>query len=248
MESFKSDPYEPAAAVGFPTTHWTTILATGDAGARRTSFNTLFRGYWPVLYRYFRWLSGCGHEEAKDLVQDFFVFMLEQDLIAAADPGRGRFRTFVCTAARNFWCDHRRRERALKRGGGSRHVALDLSAEPFWAPPAPGETPEQAFDRDWATHVLDRAIAETESTLLSLNRSDAVEAFRIRYLDGGTEQHEEIARRLGRSLSQVKNALTLARDVFRQALRKIVREGVQDDAEVEPEIEYLLELANKESA
>jgi RNA polymerase sigma-70 factor (ECF subfamily) len=59
----------------FETTRWSLVLAAGLP-----------------LYAY---LSRWGHDEpaAEDLVQGFFLHLLEKDVVARADRDRGRFRT-----------------------------------------------------------------------------------------------------------------------------------------------------------
>ena len=37
-------------------------------------------------------------KDAKDLAQDFFLWMMESDFLSRADRGRGRFRVFVKVA------------------------------------------------------------------------------------------------------------------------------------------------------
>lgn len=229
----------------FPTTHWSVILGSRQGSDRQASLNALFSQYWPVLYRYFRSLSGCDHHQAKDWVQDFLLFLLERDVLEVADPERGRFRTYLRTVARNFWIDRLKHEGAQKRGGSRIPLSLDLTEDPSWAPPAAGETPERAFDRDWARQVLERAVGETRAELRSLERLDAAEAFRLRYLEADGEQYEHIARRIGTSVTHVKNALTLAREVFRRRLRAIVREVVEGGGDVDPEVAEILDLAGK---
>ena len=60
-------------------------LYAGDRSHRRTT---------PSVY---------APEQARDLTQDFFAYLLERDVIARADPARGRFRAFLRTVcARNL--------------------------------------------------------------------------------------------------------------------------------------------------
>ena len=110
----------------FPTTQWSLVLAAGDreAAAGNHALAELCRAYWRPLYTFVR-RRGYPEEEAKDLTQDFFVMLLERDVIARVDRERGRFRTFLLVTLRNFLADQHDRNTALKRGGGAAHISFD---------------------------------------------------------------------------------------------------------------------------
>ena len=97
----KSTP-ERTASGQFPSTHWSRVVAAGGPGGpkARESLTALCSAYWYPLYAYIR-RRGYPPEQAQDLTQDFFARILEKGLFAEADPGRGRFRSFlrsVCCA------------------------------------------------------------------------------------------------------------------------------------------------------
>lgn len=83
----------------FATTHWSVVLAAGDSSSARASeaLARLCRGYWYPLYFYVRRL-GHGPADAQDLTQEFFSRVLEKRYLSAADPEKGRFRSFLLTA------------------------------------------------------------------------------------------------------------------------------------------------------
>ncbi len=81
--------------------------------------------YWYPLYVYVR-RRGCRPEEAEDLTQAFFARILGgDDILQMADPGRGRFRSFLLAALDHFLANQWRRDRARKRGGGQPVLSLD---------------------------------------------------------------------------------------------------------------------------
>jgi len=83
----------------FPPTEWTKIL---DQLRRESLYSELYARYWKPLYFYLRG-RGFTNEEAKDLVQGFFTDkVLGQALIQKADRARGKFRSFLLTAVRNY--------------------------------------------------------------------------------------------------------------------------------------------------
>src|SRR5262245_44515402 len=94
----------------FPTTHWSVVLAAGDASSARAreALETLCRVYWYPLYGYVR-ERGYAPAEAQDLTQDFFARFLERECFKQADPERGKFRTFLLTCLQRFIVSHWRK-------------------------------------------------------------------------------------------------------------------------------------------
>ena len=103
----------------FATTRWSVVLAAGAHQSEQAdrALAELCADYWYPLYAYVRG-RGYGAEDARDLTQDFFAKLLEKNSLTAADPARGRFRTFLLTSMRNFLASEWRRQATLKRGGG----------------------------------------------------------------------------------------------------------------------------------
>src|SRR4051812_9321754 len=152
---------DPPAAGNFPTTHWSRVVAAGDPAAPRSreALAALCHAYWYPLYAYIR-RRGHGPEQAQDLTQDFFARMLETGLLAAANPGRGRFRPFLRAVCAAFLANRRDHAHAQKRGGGRLAVPIDaLDAEGRYAlEPAHELTPERIFDRSWTLTLLGRVL------------------------------------------------------------------------------------------
>ena len=59
-------------------------------------------GYWFPIYAYIR-RSGASSHDAEDLTQGFFARLLEKDILAAADPGKGKLRTFLLSCVRHLF-------------------------------------------------------------------------------------------------------------------------------------------------
>ena len=119
----------------FPTTQWSRVVtaASRDASEAREALSGLCEAYWYPIYAYIRH-RGYAPEQARDLTQDFFAYLLERDLIARADPARGRFRAFLRTVCARYLADRRDRENAAKRGGGRHPLSIDpLDAERRYA-------------------------------------------------------------------------------------------------------------------
>jgi len=122
---------KPASAVTaqpavFATTHWSVVLAAGEADTPQSSaaLEKLCRTYWYPLYAHIR-RRGYSEEEAKDLTQELFERLLERQFLCGLLREGGRFRSFLLTALDRFLVEHWQRSRAQKRGGGQPIVSID---------------------------------------------------------------------------------------------------------------------------
>ena len=79
---------ESPPKAGFPTTHWSRVLAAGgDDPGSREALAALCRDYWYPLYGFVR-LKGHSPEDAQDLVQALFAELLDRG--SFWELGRGR--------------------------------------------------------------------------------------------------------------------------------------------------------------
>ena len=92
-----------SSSIRFATTIWGQVLAAGDeqASEHEVALESVCQRYWPPIYAYLR-KKGHSPDEAKDLTQAFFEFLLEHHTLTRADPARGRFRSFLLTVLENF--------------------------------------------------------------------------------------------------------------------------------------------------
>ena len=145
----------------FATTRWSVVLAAGesDTDVARDALSRLCETYWYPLYAFLR-RRGHDVEEARDLTQGLFAHPLGRGDIRRADPSRGRFRSFLLTAAKNFVINRQEAERALKRGGGREPLPLDFDAAEgrFRQEGVEHETPEKLYEAAWARELLDRVM------------------------------------------------------------------------------------------
>jgi RNA polymerase sigma factor (sigma-70 family) len=145
----------------FEDTLWSRVIAAGKTQLpdSRNALEELCQTYWLPIYAFLRrW--GHDRQDARDLTQGFFAYVLEQKLLVKADPDRGRFRSFLLGILKNFVSNQRDWEAALKRGSQYRIVSMDeQTAEGLYAhEPATDSTPEKMFDRRWALKVLEQAM------------------------------------------------------------------------------------------
>jgi RNA polymerase sigma factor (sigma-70 family) len=150
----------------FTTTHWSAVLCAGgpDSPASRVALESLCSTYWYPLYAHAR-RRGWPPDDAADYVQEFFTVLLRRNSLAQVGPERGRFRTFLLTSLDYFLRDQLARARTIKRGGQESFIPLDaLTAEQRYAlEPSTDETPDKAFDRRWASTLLQRAFERLQS-------------------------------------------------------------------------------------
>ncbi len=193
--------------------------------------------YWQPLYAFVR-RRGYTSADAQDLTQAFFVELLERDTITAADPQRGRFRTFLLACLTNFLNNAHDRAQALKRGGGKVMNFAGTAIEP-----TDDLTPERAFDRTWARtlllHVRDLLAAEHTDP-----RRARVFAALEPYLVQNADAPSYIAAgtALGMSEGAIKVAVHRLRQRYREILRAEIAETLEfpEEGAVDAELQELL--------
>jgi RNA polymerase sigma-70 factor (ECF subfamily) len=229
----------------FATTHWSLVLAAGRGGtpASRQALAALCETYWYPLYAFVR-RSGHQPEDARDLTQAFFTRLLEKDYLQAADPGRGRFRSFLLAAFRHFLSKERDRANALKRGGGRPAISLDLDAgeSRYRLEPAHQLTPERVYDRRWALTLLDRAFQGLREEFARSGKGHLFDRLRV-FLTGddGPPAYRRVADECGISEGAVKVAVHRLRRRFRDSLLDEIGQTVADPGEADDELRHLFD-------
>lgn len=237
----------------FPTTQWSLVVHAGSESETqaRAALESLCRQYWYPLYAFVR-RQGRAHHEAEDCTQEFLARVLAGDAVARARPERGRFRSFLLTALRNFLTNEWHRAQAEKRGGGVAPLALELQGaeERFSCEPAdPGLTPEQAFDRNWALGMLDRAMSRLQAEYAASGRGEIFAGLES-FLWGNptNEPSARAAERLGINSQSFTTALHRLRRRFGEGLREEVAATVAEGAEVDAELRHLIATVGKTSS
>src|SRR5213592_2334118 len=104
--------------VAFVTAQWSVVLtAQGRSPAADEALERLCRTYWWPLYGFVR-RQGHSPEEAQDLTQGFFELLLQRRDFDAVRKEKGRLRSYLLTALKNFMAKQHRRAVAVKRGEG----------------------------------------------------------------------------------------------------------------------------------
>jgi DNA-directed RNA polymerase specialized sigma24 family protein len=232
----------------FFTTRWSLIRsATGRGDEARRCLEELCRAYWFPLYAFLR-RRGTAPPDAEDLVQAFFVLLLERGDLAAVDPERGRFRSWLRTALKHFVASERERAATLKRGGGRRLLSIDRDAaeERYLVEPATDRTPEGEFDHAWALATLERAGERLHAEYRERGAGDLFEALRPHLVaERGEGDRDVLAASLGLRPGALKVAIHRLRQRFGEALRGEIAETVESAEEVDAELEDLMQALGR---
>lgn len=233
----------------FHTTHWSLILSSLDSdsgdGEAREALAKICRIYWRPVFAF---ICRKGHSipDAQDLTQDFFMMVLKGNLLERADRNRGRFRSLLLAALRNFLLDAHDKRRARKRGGEVQFVAWD-----DWMAEAPSQLTipaaaieqwpaETLYDIRWAATVAEQALRRLQEECESHGRRRVFDA-----LSGAlTAEREDVsyavlARELGVEEPKIRPLLHKMRQRYRELIRAEVAATMDDPAEVESELRYL---------
>jgi RNA polymerase sigma factor (sigma-70 family) len=223
----------------FPTTQWSLLAQAtlhGDS-AGREALGEFFRRYREPI-RSFIQRRGASAAEAEDLAQGFFVHVMEETTLRRADEARGRFRSFLLGALIRFLARAHDRRSTQKRGGGETPVPLDALTG-FDTEPAIPPADVQAYDRDWAVHLLEQALAAVETEYAARGRTAEFAILRA-YLPGSpaAPPYEEAARQLECSLGSLKVEVHRLRERLRGVVRREIAATVAPE-DVEDEVAYL---------
>lgn len=235
-------PTEPRS---FQTTRWSVVRrAVGaDDEAARQALASLCEAYWYPIYAYFR-RTGKNAHDAEDLTQGFFAGLLANETLAAADPEKGRLRTFLLTCARNYQADAWDRGMAQKRGGHAVRFDPDLAEERYAAEAIDSLTPDRLFQRRWALAVLDQSLRMLGEEYAAKGQSDLFDALRP-FLGFGTDperRYEEISTALEVPVGTLKNRVFRMRERWRELLFDQVGRTLENPTpeEIKDELSELL--------
>lgn len=227
----------------FPTTHWSRVAQAGDLGSPETreALGTLCSEYWYPLFAFIRSRGHSAHEAA-DLAQEYFARLLQGQVLASADPAKGRFRTFLIADCIRFLAHQRARARALKRGGGRQFLTIDRAkAEQRYAfEPTSRLTPEQIYFRAWTVTLLDEVLTKLRAEYEKDGRESIFDSLK-QALTGEprSTSYATIAADLGMTDGAVGVAVHRLRRRYGAILRREIAATVCDPSEVDDEIRAL---------
>lgn len=232
----------------FTTTRWSLIRSYAEEGTEHQADEALAELchiYWRPIFAF---ICRRGHpaDEAQDLTQDFFVYILQGNLLRRADPERGRFRSLLLKALQNFLIDTHIRRSAKKRGGEVTFVSWD-----DWMAEAPSNLslpwqaleswpPERLFDVRWAATVAEEALRRLREECEVRGRRrvfDLLSGFLS--AERADINYDYPARTLGLERDAIKRLVHQMRLRYRELLREEVAKTVRVPQEVDGELRYL---------
>lgn len=234
----------------FHDTRWTLVARSrGEDGAGRAALSELCEAYYaPVVAFLIR--DGRGEDAARDLAHDFFASLLAGGAVNGADPLRGRFRSYLLGALKNFVANQRDRSLAAKRGGGYIHTTLNQeeshTGAGFQIADATVEAPDSAFDHQWALTVLVRGLTRLEAEMQAQGKAahfDVLKPWLTAEADATPQA--AAATLLGMTGEAVKVAIHRLRKCFREAVKAEIAQTVGTAGDVREELDTLMAALRK---
>ena len=229
----------------FITTRWTLVAAAAadsSAPQRDQALGDLCQTYWPPLYAFLR-RRGHSPEDAQDLTQGFFTRVLERHDFRAADPARGRFRSFLLSALQHYVINEHERTTTIKRGGRLQRLLLDFEEveRTYVLEARDDDSPDRVFNRKWAAISLDRALGRLRDECHALGKDALADAL-LPYLTDTSQlpPYRTVAEQLGLTEGATKVAVHRLRQRFGAILRLEIAETVLAPADVDDEVRELI--------
>jgi len=150
------------ARQAFLTTQWTLIENIQDGKDQDNALiGYLLRQYWKPVYCYLRH-QGHPNEQAKDLTQGFFhEVVLNRDLVGRADSSRGRFRTFLLHALKQY-ANKQDLKKRVQKCLEEKAVAFEMDDEPVLPESVAQTTAEDSYHYAWLSSLLERVLDEVK--------------------------------------------------------------------------------------
>ena len=233
----------------FFTTRWSIVLACSDSASgeatARKALTDLCKTYWRPIFAFICRRS-YSVPDAQDLTQDFFLMLLEGDILKRAHPSRGRFRSLLLKALQNFLADDTIRKGARKRGGDIKFVPWDdwmaespshlaISAREAETWPA-----EKIYDVRWAATAVEHALRQLGEECEARGRRRVFDVLSD-YLaaDRKDVSYQKLSKTLGVPETSVKRLVHQLRERYRTLLREEVAQTVEKPEDVDDELRYL---------
>jgi RNA polymerase sigma factor (sigma-70 family) len=237
--------YADEGVVAFATTQWSVVLtAQSQSPSAQEALEKLCRTYWWPLYGFVR-REGYNPEEAQDLTQGFFAMLLERRDLDAVRREKGRLRSYLLTALKNYVGKARRRTMTLKRGEGKPLVPLDelIAREQADLEPAHILTADGIYERRWALTLLEQALTRLEQEYRNAGNATLFNKLKPLLTDEpGRPSQASIGRELNMSENAVKQALHRLRQRYRVVLRDEIADTVAVPTDIEDELRHFISI------
>ena len=231
----------------FKTTRWDVVLlsAQSQTPGCKEALADLCKLYWYPLYAFIRH-RGYSPEDAQDLVQGFFLHLIEYKTLSRVDRSKGKFRSFLLASLQNYLANEADRAGCLKRGGKVEfvHINLEEAEDRYELEPIEELTPEKVFDARWAMALLGEAMNRLSLQYMAQGKVTTFQALRA-FLDPintkGHPSYEEVAAQLEVSVGSLKTQIHRLRKPYTATIREEISRTVSDSADVDAETHELCE-------
>jgi DNA-directed RNA polymerase specialized sigma24 family protein len=228
----------------FTTTRWTLVRqATGHSPEGQAALSDLCATYYEPVVSFLR-RSGRPDDAAREATHAFFADLLAKPALGGAEPGRGKFRSYLLGALKHHLAHATERESRQKRGGGLQVVSIDAAGSERADTSSGLEVPDlrlppdREFDRHWAQHVVQRALAAVAAEW----PPDEFQVLRP-FLSGEAAHGDlaALAASRGENPDSLRKTLSRLRQSFRQCVKAEVTPTLDNGTSVDEEMQALLE-------
>jgi len=214
------------------------VLSSGTESSRREALNWLCECYWYPIYAFLR-RHGHAPAAAQDLTQSFLVHFLERKSIERADPGRGRFRSYLLGALKNFLADRHDYENARMRGGEFQILPLSFTtSEERYLQCPQNLSPDAIYERQWALSLIGRVLDLMRSEHEAEGKAPLFD--RLKGFLTSEADYPEAAAALGMREGAVRVAVHRLRRRYRDLLTAEIAETVAEPGDIQREIRHLI--------
>lgn len=231
----------------FPETRWSLVLRAGGEPNEdsRKALAELCRLYQEPLRTFARHIV-FNPERAEEVLQSFFLHVVEKDVVGAAKQDKGRFRAFLSTSLRRHAIKQHHHENRVSNGGGATHVDAEDAGLESGEPPA-----DLLFDRLWARELMDRVLARLREEQTRADKGKRrgkskaalFEALRDRIGDDDDDEGDrplrEVAAELQMTYGNLRVKLWRLRTRFKALARAEVAETVARPDDIDAELSTL---------
>jgi hypothetical protein len=236
----------------FLTTQWS-LIENIKAGQDKDKLliGFLLQEYWKPVYCYLR-RTGYDNEQAKDLTQSFFhEVVLNKDLVGRVDKAKGRFRSFLLHALKQYTTKQNLKERARKRIPKEKIVSLDVVEPPALPVSMMQASVEESFNYAWVSALMERVLSYVKGECTEQGMETHWILFYQRVVrpiltDQPPPSVAHLCQVHGIENTQTaSNMIVTVKRRFRAALEQNVRRTLLDGNQAPDEIEELLHFFRK---
>jgi RNA polymerase sigma factor (sigma-70 family) len=214
-------------------------LREPDGPQYRAALSMLCGRYWKPVYMYVRTALAKSNEDAKDLTQAYFLWLIEGNPLEKYDPTRGTFHGYLKGTLRSFVGHQERALGALKRGGEANLISLEgtfPSLEEV-VPEARSADPDKAFEQVWIVDLVQRTVDRLRERYRSRGKEAAFRVYEDYVLSQAHPRptYHDLALRYGLKEREVESYLESLRLEVRREIRAELAELTPDPNSLEEE-------------